>query len=67
MMQPAVTDPQPMVQKKGVALYPADMADVERIRAHFQLDSFSQALRRAIRIAVQSVDESATETKRSAA
>ena len=34
--------------KKGVALFPQDIEDVERIRDHFDLDSFSQALRRAI-------------------
>lgn len=48
---------EPKILKKGVALHPNDIADVERIRAHFELDSFSQALRRAVRIAIRSIDE----------
>lgn len=45
--------------KKGVALFPKDIEDVERIRDHFGLDSFSQALRRAIKLAVTSMEETA--------
>lgn len=42
---------------KVVALYASDIADVERVRSHFGLDSFSQAIRRAIRIAMQTLPD----------
>lgn len=45
--------------KKGVALFTRDIEDVERIRAHYDLDSFSQALRRAIKLAVAKIDDEA--------
>lgn len=41
----------------SVSLYEQDKRDVERIRDHFKLDSFSQALRRCIREAVDSMDK----------
>jgi hypothetical protein len=46
--------------KKGVALFPQDINDVERIRDHYDLDSFSQALRRAIKLAIRVMDEETT-------
>ena len=39
----------PKAQQRNVALYPRDVRDAERIKAHYGLDSFSQAVRRAIR------------------
>ncbi len=53
----------PNVKKVGVALYPSDIQDVERIRDHFELESFSQALRRVIKIAVRTVDADAAKTE----
>lgn len=54
-------DGQPIAKPKAVALYPRDVEDVETIRRHFGLDSFSQAIRRAIRIAVVTVSDEPVE------
>lgn len=35
---------------QNVALYPDDLDRIERIRRHYGLDSFSQAVRRAVRV-----------------
>jgi hypothetical protein len=51
----------PVAKPTAVALYPDDIDKVERIREHFELDSFSQAMRRAIRITVRSLDADADE------
>lgn len=61
-MTPLTADRQAVIEKdyatkKGVALFDKDIRDVERIRAHYDLDSFSQALRRAIKLAVATIDE----------
>lgn len=45
--------------RKGVALFSRDIDDIERIRAHYDLDNFSQALRRAIKLAVAKIDDEA--------
>jgi hypothetical protein len=52
-----VSETRDYATKKGVALFTKDIEDVERIRDHFGLDSFSQALRRAIKLAITKVDE----------
>ena len=39
----------------GLALYPSDLEDVKRIQQHFELDSLSQAVRRAIRITIRTI------------
>ena len=49
-------DGQPAVKPRNVTLYPSDIVDAERIQRHFDLDSFSQAIRRAIRMTVKTVD-----------
>lgn len=49
-------DGQPEKQHKGVRLYPSDVDTVERVRDFYELDTFSQALRRAIRIAGRAID-----------
>ena len=54
--EPVSYDAEPKAQQRNVALYPRDVRDAERIKAHFGLDSFSQAVRRAIRETVALVD-----------
>lgn len=56
-MTALVSTGQPNVTRKAVSLYPSDVEAVEQLRARFDLDSFSQAIRRAIRIATESVDD----------
>lgn len=56
MNTPSAIESTPNALKKAVALYQRDIDDVEKLRNHFQLDSFSQAMRRAIRIAMESVE-----------
>ncbi len=45
----------------SVSLYERDLADVERVRAHFKLDGFSQAVRRCIRDTVDAINASETQ------
>lgn len=49
--------------QKNVALYPIDVEAVERLQEHHKLDSFSQAVRRAIRDAVEIVDRQEQEAQ----
>lgn len=54
---PETYDGMPVKAKQqSVALYESDIEDVERIRRHFDLDSFSQAVRRAIRMTVAEIE-----------
>lgn len=43
-----------------VSLYESDIRDVERIRRHFKLDGFSQAVRRCIRDTAEAIPASET-------
>lgn len=45
--------------QRNVALYPQDVEAVERLQEHHKLDSFSQAVRRAIRDAAEALVEDA--------
>lgn len=54
---PVIHDEAPAkAQQRNVALYERDIQATERIREHFGLDSFSQAVRRAIRDTAATVD-----------
>lgn len=52
-------------EQRNVALYPQDVESVRAIQAHHKLDSFSQAVRRAIRDTVETLNGS-TESERAA-
>ena len=56
---PVPYDGEDKAQQTSVSLYESDKRDVERVRSHFRLDSFSQALRRCIREAVEAIDKEA--------
>ncbi len=56
--QPVTYDGQDVKAKaQGVSLYERDMKDIERIRQHYGLDNFSQAIRRAVRVTVKTVED----------
>lgn len=44
-------------EQRSVSLYESDIEEVERIRSHYDLDSFSQAVRRAIRVTVDVIEQ----------
>jgi hypothetical protein len=61
------TEDAPANQKvKTVGMYPEDIAAVERIRTHYGLDGFGQAVRRAIRVLAKVVEEERSEKERAA-
>jgi len=43
-------------KQTSVSLFKSDKQDVERVRSHFKLDTFSQALRRCIRETVEAIE-----------
>lgn len=51
------SDKDPIQKGRNVGLYPEDIAAATRIKEHYGLDSFSQAVRRAIRVLAQVVDD----------
>lgn len=55
------TKSEPKVKATGVALGQQDFDDIERIRQHFDLENFSQTVRRAIRIAVRAIETNESE------
>lgn len=47
--------PKRQVEQRNIALYPSDIEDVEAIRRLYGLDSFSQAVRKAVRLAMERI------------
>lgn len=53
---PVPYDGEDKARQTSVSLYESDKQDVERVRTHFKLDTFSQALRRCIRETVAAIE-----------
>ena len=55
VLVPPKADPVDKAHKVSVSLYDRNMRDIETIRLHYRLDTFSQAMRRCIEETVATV------------